>query len=120
MFLVFTGRGECVILLQCFVCIVKINESKSSTSPNSPHHDIFEMLILSIITFFMTDKLLEIAGITSMVVSIGMAGGAKDMVEKGGIAGTTGTATVDSSALGTGRNAALSLLSFLHEREVFF
>ena len=55
-----------------------------------------------------------------MVVAIEMVEGVGDMDGKGGIAGTSGTAAVGSSALGTGGVASLSLLPFLHGRGVFF
>ena len=96
-------------------------DSKSSTSPislSSSHS--FVMLMLSIVALFMTDTLLEMASISSMAVSIGMVGGAGDMNEKGGIAGTIGAATVDSWSLGIGEVASLTLLPFLHGRGVSF
>ena len=68
----------------------------------------------------MIDTLLEMVDVPSMVVVIGTVGGAGDMDGKEGIAGTTGTATVDSSAHGTGGVATLTFPPFLHGRGVFF
>ena len=55
-----------------------------------------------------------------MMVEIGVVGGTGDMDRRGGTAGRTGTAAVDSSAPVTGGVASLSLLAFLHGRGVFF
>ena len=66
------------------------------------------------------DTLLEMAGVSLNVVVIGIVGGLGDMNWEGGLAGTTGTAKVDSSSLGAGAVASLSLCHFLHGRGVFF
>ena len=64
----------------------------------------------------MMDTLLEMAGVFPMVVVIGMVGRERDMDGKGGLAGTTGTAALVSSTLGTGGAASLSLPPFSHIR----
>ena len=67
----------------------------------------------------MMDLMLEMVGVSSMAVLIGMVGKAGDMDGKGGKAGATGTFAVGSSDLGTSGVASLTLLPFLHGRGVF-
>ena len=55
-----------------------------------------------------------------MMMAIEMVDGAGDIDWRGGPAGRTGTAAVDSSAPGIGGMASLKLLPFLHGRDSSF